>query len=84
MHGRTAYRTSIIEAGTLARSALTVRGRSLAHSHHVPAGACAEREEYSYRHYLEERAGDYRAFFQLSPREQCAYWSWRLTHEDEL
>ncbi|MFI4878859.1 MAG: hypothetical protein ACHQD6_00180 [Steroidobacterales bacterium] len=44
----------------------------------------AEREERSYRHYIEERCGGYRTFSQLSPLEQRAYWSWRLTHLDQL
>ena len=84
MHGRIAYRTSIIAAGALGCTAFAVQARSLQRPHDAAVHACAEREERSYRHYIEARAGDYRAFFQLSPCEQRAYWNWRLTHEDEL
>ena len=79
MHGRVHYRASIIEAGALGHGAVSARRGRVA-----VGGLCAEREERSYRHYIEEHAGAYRKFFQLSPREQRAYWSWRLTHEGEL
>jgi len=81
MHGRIHYRASIIQAGAAARAAVGLRpGARMADA----IESCAEREERSYRHYIEEHIGRYRPFSQLSPLEQRAYWSWRLTHDDQL
>ena len=81
MLGRAHYRASLVQAGSLTHEAVAV-GRCA----RVPqlAKDCAEREERSYRHYMEEHGARYRTFSQLSPREQRAYWSWRLTHEEHL
>lgn len=79
MHGRIHYRASIIQAGAATHAAACLR-RRIADA--VEFGA--EREEHSYRHYVEERFGAYRTFSQLSPLEQRAYWRWRLTHLDQL
>ncbi|HYM29172.1 MAG TPA: hypothetical protein VET66_13555, partial [Steroidobacteraceae bacterium] len=82
MHGRIHYRASIIRAGAATHAAACLRrggGRT-----GDAVAFCAEREERSYRHYVEEHFGGYRTFSQLSPLEQRAYWSWRLTHLDQL
>ncbi len=81
MHGRTHYRASIIQAGVATHAAAFLRrtGRMA-----DAAEFHGEREERSYRNYSEERFGRYRSFCQLSPLEQRAYWSWRLTHLEQL
>ncbi|HET9331211.1 MAG TPA: hypothetical protein VFO23_11835 [Steroidobacteraceae bacterium] len=81
MHGRIHYRASIIQAGAATHAAAFLRrGGRMAEAVEFHA----EREERSYRNYSEERFGGYRTFSQLSPLEQRAYWSWRLTHLDQL
>src|SRR5579859_1367136 len=41
-----------------------------------------QREDQSYRRYLEERRREYRDYGRLNKREQREYWQWRHSHPD--
>jgi len=82
MQGRIEYRSSIIQAGALARAALAAVGAPLRRQ--PAATRLSEREERSYRRYFRMLHQAYREFSQLRPAEQRAYWHWRATHECDL
>lgn len=85
MHGRIHYRSSIIEAGALARAALTSGARPRVSLRQARSELRrGEREERSYCRYFAEQHQAYREFSQLRPEEQRAYWHWRETHDYEL
>jgi hypothetical protein len=43
-----------------------------------------EREERAYRHYLEEKRWEYRAWERRKRAEQAEYWRWRHGHPDAI
>lgn len=83
MQGHIEYRSTIIQAGALARAALAAAvGAPLRRAQTEPR--LSEREERSYRRYLRVLQQAHREFSQLRPAEQRAYWHWRATHECDL
>lgn len=82
MQGHIEYRSSIIQAGALARAALAAVSAPLRPQRPQPHPA--EREERTYRRYFRVLHQAYREFSQLRPAEQRAYWHWRATHECDL
>jgi len=83
MQGRIEYRSSIIEAGALARAALAAAVPAPLRRHRAEPHR-SEREERTYRRYFRVLHQAYREFSQLRPAEQRAYWHWRATHECDL